>query len=154
MRSPRYQDLRADANAQFHADGATVRVIAGHLFHLDGPGNTFTPISYAHVTLQEGSSVATEVPDGHRVLAYPMVGAFRSGGTQVDEGIMAVYADGTNRTVEMVGTSSIPAEIIVLTGEPIGEPVARYGPFVMNTEAELRQAFSDFERGRFGVPAD
>jgi redox-sensitive bicupin YhaK (pirin superfamily) len=154
MRSPRYQDLRADAVARRSTDGAIVRVIAGRLFELDGPGATFTPISYAHVTLHEGATVQTAVPDGHCVLAYPMVGSFRSAGTHIDEGLMAVYADGVDRSVELVGASTTPAEIIVLTGEPIGEPVARYGPFVMNTEAELRQAFADFERGRFGVPAD
>ena len=59
--------------------------------------------------------------------------------------------DGDDLTVRGAAESS---EIIVLTGEPIGEPVARYGPFVMNTEQEIRQAFSDFEKGRFGAPLD
>jgi hypothetical protein len=68
----------------------------------------------------------------------------------VDEGVMAVL-EGDDLAILGVAERS---EIILLTGEPIGEPVARYGPFVMNTEAELRQAFRDFERGDFGVPLD
>jgi len=150
MSPPRYQDLRGSANARFESDGATVRVIAGNLFGLTGPGRTHTPISYAHVTLAAGAMATTALPAGHVVLAYPMTGAFAVGPTQVDEGILAVI-EGRTLTIQGVDTTS---EVIILTGKPIGEPVARYGPFVMNTEAEIRQAFNDFERGLLGSPLD
>ncbi len=150
MDPPAYQDLRAEANARRDEPGVTIRVIAGDLFGLTGPGSTRTPISYGHVTLQRDATVGTSLPQGHRVLVYPMVGSVRIGDTQVDEGILAVI-EGDQLDITGVTASS---EVIVLTGEPIGEPVARYGPFVMNTEQELRDAFRDFERGAFGVPGD
>lgn len=150
MTTPAYQDLRSAANARRERPGAVVRVIAGTLFGLQGPGSTHTPISYAHVTLDRDAAVSTALPDGHVVVVYPMTGAVRVGETQVDEGILAVI-DGDDLALTGVDPRS---EVIVLTGEPIGEPVARYGPFVMNTEHEVRQAFTDFERGAFGVPLD
>lgn len=150
MCEPAYQDLRAEANAIEEIPGGTVRVIAGELFGLRGPGSTRTPISYAHLTLRQGSTADTQLPGGHRVLVYPMTGAVQVNETRLDEGIMA-EVDTPTLTVTGIADSS---EVIVLTGQPIGEPVARYGPFVMNTEQELRQAFADFERGRFGVPLD
>jgi hypothetical protein len=150
MTTPAYQDLLASENAQEQRDGATVRVIAGDLFGLTGPGRTHTPISYAHVTLDGGATVSTGLPEGHVVLVYPLTGAVRVADKQVDEGILAVV-DGDQLTISGVARRS---EIIVLTGEPIGEPVARYGPFVMNTEDEIRQAFVDFDHGRFGSPTD
>jgi len=148
MTAPRYQDLRADENAVAHLDGATVRVIAGELFGLTGPGQTHTPISYAHVTIDEDASVSTALPHDHSVLAYAMTGSFGIGATQVDEGVLAVI-DGDELSITGLAQRS---EVIVLTGRPIGEPVARYGPFVMNTDAEIRQAFVDFDRGLFGTP--
>ena len=150
MTTPAYQDLRADENARVESPGATVRVIAGDLFGLSGPGSTHTPISYAHVTLDAGASVTTELPAGHVVLVYPLTGAFRSGDSEVIEGNLAVV-EGDELTITGVVERS---EIIVLTGQPIGEPVARYGPFVMNTDDEVRQAFVDFDHGRFGSPSD
>jgi quercetin 2,3-dioxygenase len=150
MTAPAYQDLRADENAVDQRPGATVRVIAGELFGLTGPGQTRTPISYAHVTLDEDGVVSTVLPRDHVVLAYPLTGGFRIGETKVDEGTLAVI-DGDELTITGVAPRS---EIIVLTGQPIGEPVARYGPFVMNTDDEVRQAFIDFDHGRFGSPTD
>jgi redox-sensitive bicupin YhaK (pirin superfamily) len=150
MTAPAYQDLRADENAVDQRPGATVRVIAGDLFGLTGPGRTRTPISYAHVTLDADAVVSTPLPGGHVVLAYPLTGGFRIGDADVDEGVLAVI-EGDQLTITGVAERS---EIIVLTGEPIGEPVARYGPFVMNTDAEVRQAFIDFDHGRFGSPTD
>jgi redox-sensitive bicupin YhaK (pirin superfamily) len=150
LTDPAYQDLRAEENAVEEHAGATIRVIAGELFGLTGPGRTRTPISYAHVTLQQGAVVSTPLPSGHTVLAYPLTGAFRIGDTQVDEGVLAVI-EGDQLTISGTAPTS---DIIVLTGQPIGEPVARYGPFVMNTEAEIRQAFIDFDQGRFGSPID
>jgi redox-sensitive bicupin YhaK (pirin superfamily) len=150
MTAPAYQDLRAEENVIETRPGATVRVIAGELFGLTGPGRTRTPISYAHLTLDAEAVVSTPVPQGHVVLAYAMTGGFRIGDTQVDDGVLAVI-EGLDLTIAGVAAQS---EIIVLTGQPIGEPVARYGPFVMNTEAEIRQAFIDFDHGRFGTPSD
>ncbi|MGZ4673932.1 MAG: pirin family protein [Ilumatobacteraceae bacterium] len=150
MIAPMYQDLRAAENGRDERDGATLRVIAGDLFGLTGPGSTHTQISYAHVTLDAAASVSTELPDDHVVLAYPMTGATLIGDRQVDEGILAVI-EGDHLTLTGLAPRS---EIIVLTGRPIGEPVARYGPFVMNTEEELRQAYLDFDHGRFGSPTD
>jgi redox-sensitive bicupin YhaK (pirin superfamily) len=150
MTAPAYQDLRADENAIDTRPGAIVRVIAGELFGLTGPGRTRTPISYAHVTLDSDAVVSTALPQDHVVLAYALTGGFRIDETQVDEGVLAVIS-GTDLTLTGVAPQS---EIIVLTGQPIGEPVARYGPFVMNTDAEVRQAFIDFDHGRFGNPTD
>lgn len=150
MTAPAYQDLRADENAIETRPGATVRVIAGDLFGLTGPGRTRTPISYAHVTLDSQAVASTVLPRDHVVLAYALTGGFGVGDTQIDEGVLAVI-DGVDLTVTGVASKS---EIIVLTGQPIGEPVARYGPFVMNTDAEVRQAFIDFDHGRFGNPID
>jgi redox-sensitive bicupin YhaK (pirin superfamily) len=148
MAPPAYQDLRAEDNAVEQRHGATVRVIAGELFGLTGPGRTQTPISYAHVTVDEGASVSTVLPSDHSVLAYAMTGAFRIGDTDVDEGVLAII-DGDDLTI----TGTAPrSEVIIVTGRPIGEPVARYGPFVMNTDTEIRQAFIDFDRGLFGTP--
>jgi redox-sensitive bicupin YhaK (pirin superfamily) len=150
MGDPAYQDLRDEANARREEPGAVIRVIAGSLFGLHGPGRTRWPISYAHVTLEAGATVTTDLPDGHRVLVYPMTGAVDLDGTEVAEGVLAVV-DGA--VLRLTGTAA-SSEVIVLTGEPIGEPVARYGPFVMNTDDELRQAFRDFDAGRFGTPTD
>ena len=150
MTAPAYQDLRADENAIETRPGATVRVIAGGLFDLTGPGRTRTPISYAHVTLDSDAVVSTALPQDHVVLAYALTGGFRIGDTQIDEGVLAVI-DGDELSITGVAPQS---EIVVLTGQPIGEPVARYGPFVMNTEDEVRQAFVDFDHGRFGTPSD
>jgi redox-sensitive bicupin YhaK (pirin superfamily) len=150
MTAPAYQDLRAEENAIETRAGATTRVIAGELFGVTGLGRTRTPIAYAHVTLDSGAVVSTALPQDHVVLAYALTGGFRIGDAQVDEGVLAVI-DGDELTITGVAPRS---EIIVLTGEPIGEPVARYGPFVMNTEDEVRQAFIDFDHGRFGSPTD
>jgi redox-sensitive bicupin YhaK (pirin superfamily) len=79
-----------------------------------------------------------------------MVGSVIVGATRLDEGVLGVVT-GDELNLEGVDATS---EVIVLTGQPIGEPVARYGPFVMNTEQELRDAFRDYERGLFGVPQD
>ena len=150
MIAPAYQDLRASEVARNEAQGATTRVIAGDLFGLRGPGRTHTPISYAHVTLAAGVSVSTALPAGHVVLVYPMIGAVSVGDTAIGESVLAIV-DGESLTIRGEAESS---DVIILTGEPIGEPVARYGPFVMNTDAEIRQAFADFERGKFGSPTD
>jgi redox-sensitive bicupin YhaK (pirin superfamily) len=150
MTAPAYQDLRGEQNARLEQTGASIRVIAGELFGVVGPGHTRTPISYAHLTLARGAVVHTALPPGHVVLVYPMNGAFAVGGTQVDEGILAIV-EGQQLTLTGVSSSS---EVILLTGLPLGEPVARYGPFVMNTEEEVRQAYTDFERGAFGVIPD
>ena len=152
MTAPAYQDLRADEIARPDAqpDGATIRVIAGDLFGVTGPGRTHTPISYAHVTLDAGAQASTDLPQGHVVLVYPLKGAVDVADGHVAEGIMAVV-DGDRLTIGGVAPQS---EVLVLTGRPIGEPVARYGPFVMNTEGEIRQAFADFEKGKFGRPSN
>ena len=154
MTTPEYQDLRAADIVRPQADaeheGAIVRVIAGELFGLTGPGRTHTPISYAHVTLDATASVSSALPAGHVVLVYPLTGGVRVADKDVDEGILAVV-EGDQLVITGVAPRS---EVIVLTGQPIGEPVARYGPFVMNTDEEVRQAFVDFDHGRFGSPTD
>ena len=147
MIDPAYQDIGVEQVASRAEGSSTVRVIAGTLFGLTGPGSTHTPISYAHVTLAPGDSVSTDLPADHVVLTYPMIGSFDVAGTLVNEATLAVV-EGSRLTLT-AGPEG--AEVIVLTGEPIGEPVARYGPFVMNTEAEIRQAYADFESGRLGA---
>jgi redox-sensitive bicupin YhaK (pirin superfamily) len=156
MTPPRYQDLRAADVAVAEIDGAMVRVIAGNVFGLDGPGQTHTPISYSHVTMPPNTSVSTDLDSAHTVAVYVLTGSAEVGGRDISARELALMEPGATQ-LTLSGPPSVEnnaAEVLVLTGQPIDEPVARAGPFVMNTRAELHQAMLDFRSGEMGsIPA-
>jgi len=164
MAAPRYQDIRGAKVGLLssHDGGALVRVIAGSLPGVqgsDGPGSTYTPITLIHATISAGARLTLPWRPDFNALVYSLGGA-GSVGTErrpLRSGQLAVLGAGDVLSVQADDTqdSHTPAlDVLVLGGAPIREPVAWYGPFVMNTEAELRQAFEDFQAGRLGtVPA-
>ncbi|HEX6936904.1 MAG TPA: pirin family protein [Actinomycetes bacterium] len=164
MAAPRYQDIRGAKVGLLssHDGGALVRVIAGSLPGVegsDGPGSTYTPITLIHATISAGARLTLPWRPDFNALVYSLGGA-GSVGTErrpLRSGQLAVLGAGDVLSVQADDTqdSHTPAlDVLVLGGAPIREPVAWYGPFVMNTEAELRQAFEDFQAGRLGtIPA-
>ncbi|MGW8764251.1 pirin family protein [Streptomyces sp. NPDC055815] len=150
---PRSQNEEAaDLPVAVTPDGAELTVLAGTSHGVTGPFETRTPVLVAHGRLAPGSSAEFSAPAGHNAMVYVMRGEARVAGEHLPDGHLAVLAhDGERFTVEAPDAA---AEVLVLTGEPIGEPVARSGPFVMNTAAELRQAERDFRQGLMGrMPA-
>jgi redox-sensitive bicupin YhaK (pirin superfamily) len=162
MTEPRYQNLEGgQVTLLASADGgALVRVIAGDVAGQTGPGSTHTPIALAHATISPGARLELPWRPDFNALVYVLSGAGTAGaeGRPIDSGSLVVYGRGDRITLTAHGTqgSATPnLEVLVLGGQPIREPVAAYGPFVMNTRAELVQAVEDFQAGRLGViPAD
>jgi redox-sensitive bicupin YhaK (pirin superfamily) len=156
---PRYQDIGArDAALLSSTDGgALVRVIAGELAGHKGPGDTFTPITYLHATVAPGAQLSFPWPRDFNALVYVLSGRGEVGveGRPLDEGQLAVFGSGDALTLRAAASQPVAAaggwEILVLGGMPLREPVARYGPFVMNTREEVIQAFEDFQAGRMGT---
>ena len=151
MTPPRYQDIRAEAVAIAELEGGgRARVIAGSLFGVDGPGSTLTPISYAHVSMLAGTSASTTVPSDHNVGVLVFGGSADVGGATAKDGDFVILGPGVQLTLR----AHADAELLILVGQPLNEPVARYGPFVMNSRAEITQAFEDYQSGRMGsIPA-
>jgi redox-sensitive bicupin YhaK (pirin superfamily) len=119
---------------------------------------TRTPILYLHYTLAPGARVAQPVARDFNVFAYPFKGALLVGadGRGIAEGQAALFdRDGDGVVLAAPAHAEAPVEVLLLGGQPLNEPVARYGPFVMNTEEEIHRAFADFRSGRFGaIPAE
>lgn len=152
MTEPRYQDLRDAAIPRARTpDGlAEVKVVAGEALGVSGAAHTHVPIAYHDWTLQPGASVAVAVPEGFQVLVYAFGGALEVGGTEVTEGQMAVLGAGDRVSMAVSAGAAEPARALLLGGTPLNEPIARYGPFVMNTRAEIHQAVADYQAGRLG----
>ncbi|MGQ0482264.1 MAG: pirin family protein [Pseudonocardia sp.] len=159
---PRYQDLRGgDAALLASADGgALVRLIAGSLpgSELAGPGSTYTPMSMLHASVSPGARLRLPWRPDFNALLYVLAGAGTVGpdARPVHTGQLVVFGPGSTLTVSgaVRQDSRHPTlDVVVLGGAPIREPVAWGGPFVMNTRAEVLQAFEDFQSGRFGQVA-
>ena len=149
---PGYQGISdADIPSVDLPDGAgRVRVIAGEHDGIKGPARTFTPINVWDVRLNRDAAVTLDLPEGHTAILVVLSGRITVGG----EAAGAAEALLLDRSGEGVAiTADAETVLLVLTGEPIDEPIAGYGPFVMNSEAEIRQAIEDFNSGRFGAIA-
>jgi redox-sensitive bicupin YhaK (pirin superfamily) len=160
--SPRYQDIRAGQVAlASSADGGTlVRVIAGEVGGHGGPGATHTPMAMVHATVSAGARLVLPWPKEFNALVYVLAGrgTAGSGGAAVRTGNLVVFGQGEHLVLTAdpkQDGGSAGLDVLVLGGRPIGEPVAAYGPFVMNTREEIAQAFEDYEKGKLGtIPAD
>ena len=158
MIPPRYQDIRGRAATLLTTPdgGGLIRVIAGTIAGHDGPGSTHTPINLAHVTLQPGARLDLPWQPDYNALVYVLAGRGTVGVEErpVRIGQLAVFGpgDAIRVTADQAQDSNVPAmELFIMGGQPIREPVAHYGPFVMNTREELIQAFEDYQQGRLGV---
>ncbi len=158
---PRYQDLRgSDVTLLTSPDGGTlIRLIAGDLDDHAGPGSTYTPITLIHATLEPGAQLRLPWRSDFNALAYVLAGRGTVGRERrpIELGQLAVFGEGDTVTVTAAESQESRApklDVLLLGGQPIREPVAWYGPFVMNTRAEVKQAVEDFQAGKLGrIPA-
>ncbi|MGD9701555.1 MAG: pirin family protein [Acidimicrobiia bacterium] len=153
MLPPAYQNLEADQVTLLSSPdgGALVRVIAGAIDGHAGPGSTHTPIVMAHATLAPGARLELPWNPTFNALAYGLEGSGTVGHEAAMFGLGRLAVFGSGDTLVLQADERSALEVLLLGGEPIREPVATYGPFVMNTRAELAQAFEDFQTGRLGT---
>jgi hypothetical protein len=154
MAQPRYQELPAVRIPAAQAAGGAVqvKVIAGEALGVRAAIGTHTPILYLHFTLAPGAAHVQEVPREYNAFAYVIEGAAGFGGDapQAPGGSLVTFARNGD-AVELRNTGNAVLDLLLVAGVPLGEPVARYGPFVMNTREELHQAVEDFRSGRMGT---
>lgn len=154
-----YQDIAADSVKLLASDdgGALVRLIAGNLAGFEGPGQTRTPITYLHATVSPGAELVLPWDPGFNAMVYVLAGQGEVGGgvhpARIGDHQLALFGQGDSIRVKAAAKQDGPTnalEILVLGGQPIREPIAHYGPFVMNTRQEVLEAMEDFQKGRMG----
>jgi redox-sensitive bicupin YhaK (pirin superfamily) len=150
LSKPGYQTLleRDIPSVDLPDDGGRVRVIAGEFNGRRGPAHTFTPINVWDVRLNQAKASRFRLPEGHTLALVVLHGTVTVNGSAIVHDAQMVLLDraGTDVSIE----AQTDATIVLLGGEPIDEPVVGYGPFVMNTQAEIKEAIADFNSGRFG----
>ena len=149
LTEPRYQDISPERIPTVQpAEGVTVKVIAGELGGAVGPvaGVATAPV-YLDIALESGAQVTIPLPEGHHAFAYVFDGAdAQVAGQLLRRSELAVLSEGESVTV---AGNEAPARVLLVAGRPLDEPVARYGPFVMNTPEQIHEAIADFRAGRF-----
>ncbi len=149
MSPPAYQDIASSRiPSETLPGGSQLRVIAGELAGLRGPAHTFSPVVVADLTLSDGQSETLTVTPDYSLMVYVLSGSAVLNNEPIERGQIALMnADGDTITLAAPDT----AKVLILAGEPIREPLAVYGPFVMNTREEILAAFDDFQNGRMGT---
>ena len=159
MTPARYQSITGNGLRLLTSDdgGALIRLIAGDLAGFAGPGVTHTPITYAHVTLAPGAALSVPWSPDFSAFAYALTGRGTAGDERrpIEADHLAVYGPGDSIAVAAADTGREPLDVLLFGGLPIRAPIVHYGPFVMNTRAEILQAIEDYQAGRLGtIPAD
>lgn len=149
MTAPRYQAITAQMipSVQLAGGAGRLRVIAGHAFGVEGPAKTFSELNVWDATIEPGE-VSLPLPAGHNAVLAVLGGQIRvqDGHLAGDGDIVVLDAEGEGVTFQVLA----PTLLLVLSGQPLNEPIAGYGPFVMNTREEIITAFDDLNAGRFG----
>lgn len=147
MAAPGYQSIGDADIPVVDLDGGKARIIAGTLGGKTGPARTFTPVNVWDVRLNDGADVTLDLPEGHTTLVVVLSGRVLVNGEDAASAeVLELSRAGTSARIRAEADTTL----LVLTGEPIEEPIVGYGPFVMNSEAEIRTAIDDFNSGRFG----
>jgi len=153
MMKPRYQDIPASKIPIAQNDSVKVKVIAGESMGKQAVIETRTPITYLHFTLQSGAKIVQTIPQNYNAFVYVVNGEGLFGNESKPahkEQVVLFGQDGDAVTISAPDGAVSPLDVLLIAGAPLGEPVARYGPFVMNTEDEIRQAVLDYNSGKMG----
>lgn len=155
MIAPHYQDIAPEQVAVEERDGVRLKVIAGTTARgTEGPvRDLITPVTYLDAAVAPGAELREPLPRGYNAFAYVFEGAVEAGGRQVPAGSLALLGDGDEAVFSNRSTDDA-ARMLLIAGQPLNEPVARHGPFVMNTREEIMQAFADYREGRLGAPVE
>jgi hypothetical protein len=150
LTSPKYQPITAGQMAKVTLDdnGGVVNVIAGSFNQHKGPATTFTPVNMFDVRLNKGKQLVTDIPADHNSILLVVEGAVTVNGEKAGLHNLVLFE---NSGEEINITADENSVLLLLSGEPINEPIAQYGPFVMNNHRELQEAFEEFQSGKFGV---
>jgi redox-sensitive bicupin YhaK (pirin superfamily) len=150
MDPPRYQALAAEQMGlvQLPNGAGTVRVIAGEYQGVRGPAQTFSPVQIYDVSLAPGGRARFDLEEGHTLALLVMKGEIRINGARSATTHDFVLFKRSGEQLEL--EASAEARILFLNGEPLAEPIVQYGPFVMNTESQIREAIVDYSNGKFG----
>lgn len=144
--APGYTDLQPEAMPWQDLPGGRIRVLAGTWAGITGPAATPAQIAYAHLELKAGASFEQDIPTGWTAAVVPLHGSVDIQGRGIPADAVALLGAGDTLAL----TASTDASFMLLAGLPLGEPIAHYGPFVMNTQAEIEAAFLDYQQGRMG----
>lgn len=149
MSPPKYQALLRQDLGQYHLpnDGGVINVVAGDYKGTKGPASTFTPLHVYSIRLNSGATFDMSFPEHYNTCVLMIEGEAQMNGQMVPEDHLALFE---NKGTEITVKTESPSTILLLSGEPIDEPIVQYGPFLMNTQEEIAQAMQDFNDGKFG----
>ncbi len=147
MNPPKYQDIRNSDIPFIDSDGVTERIIAGIYKGKTGPAETFTAITAIHGKIQKGKAVKSVIPEFNNSIIYVTLGKLNIDGSDISAGEL-IHFSAAGGEIEISAIDD--SEYLLLSGAPLNEPVVQYGPFVMNTMGEIKQAFLDYREGKFG----
>ena len=145
MMQPRYQEIPAEKSPTTEKDGVWVRVVAGECLGLQSSIDTMVPIEYIHAKMDENSTLEKEIEGSLNAMIYVFGGEIIVQNKVVKDGELALLSEGERIVIQ----SNMPSQFLILAGPELNEPIARHGPFVMNTREEIQQAFIDYQNGTF-----
>jgi redox-sensitive bicupin YhaK (pirin superfamily) len=150
MIPPRYQGYEADELTQVKlANGGLIKIVAGEVHGVTGPVETTSPMTYAHAVMQPNDSINWSPDATHTALVHVFAGAVSVNGTKFESGQMVVFERSAGEIgIEADVESDETAQLLIIGGAPLNEPIVRYGPFVMNTRQQIVDAVTDFQAGR------